>query len=84
MPATTLEDIGKTVLDIGTLNDKTVANAYNRATSYIPGQNLWYTRMIIKETLGEFIGDIVDPDYNKKKRRKKKALRTRGQELIFD
>jgi hypothetical protein len=64
--------------------DKYIANTYNRATNYIPGQNLWYTRMVMQQTIGKSIGEMIDPDYHKKIRRRKKALRTRGQELIFE
>ena len=90
VPASTLKDVGESAGDIikSTFGDqdfkKTTGNIYNRAAGYIPGQNLWQTRLLLKDTLGEFVGEIVDPDYHKKKRRYKKALRTRGQELIFD
>lgn len=90
VPASTIEDISKTLYDtaevaIGNKEpSKHIADTYNRAKSYIPGQNLWYTRLAIEQTLGKAINEMIDPDYHKKIRRRKKALRTRGQELIFE
>ena len=84
VPSTTIEDIGKTMGDIVSFNEDTVSNAYNRAKNYIPGQNLWYTRLIFQETVGEFIGSAIDPKRDQRKRKRKKALRLRGQKLIFD
>jgi hypothetical protein len=89
VPQSTIEDIGGTLADtykaaVGEQSpQKSIANTYNRAKNYIPGQNLWYTRLGIEQTMGRVIGEMIDPDYHKKIRRRKKALRTRGQELIF-
>ena len=82
VPASTLEDIAKTAFDAATFNEKFVPNTYNRAKQYIPGQNLWYTRLAMERTLGDAVGNIVDPDHAKKIRRREKALRLRGQERL--
>jgi hypothetical protein len=91
VPASTLEDIGKTVMDItapavgyGEWEQKDVANAFNRAANYIPGKNLWYTRLLTEKAIDKFVRENIDPDYFKKKRKKEKALRLRGQEFIFE
>ena len=86
VPAGTLEDIGKTLYEVSTdpFSPKTRANAYNRAKNYIPGQNLWYTRAVVERTLGAFVGEMVDPNYRKKQRKRNKAMRVRSQKLLFD
>jgi len=91
VPATALEDIGKTLvadpLKVASGNMDMadyVGNTYNRAKQYIPGQNLWYTRAAVENSIGQFVGEIVDPKYRKKRRKQEKALRTRGQEFIFN
>jgi len=83
VPASTLEDVAKTAFEAATLNEKFVPNTYNRAKQYIPGQNLWYTRLLMERTLGDTIGGIIDPNRQKKIRRREKALRLRGQESLF-
>ena len=84
VPASTISDIVKTAQDLGTKDtDKALGNVYNRAKSYIPGQNLWYTRTLMERTIGDFLNDAVDPDYHKRLRRRDKALRLRDQELLF-
>ena len=83
-PAIT-DDIIKTIQDSFTKDpDKAIGNAYKRAASYIPGQNLWYTRALMERTIGDWVGDVVDPDHQKKKRRRKKTMRLRGQEQLFN
>lgn len=90
VPASTIEDISKTLYDTAEVAmgnkepSKHIADTYNRAKSYIPGQNLWYTRLALEQTIGKAVSEMIDPDYHKKIRRRKKALRTRGQELIFE
>jgi len=90
VPATTGEDILKTVTDtikVGfgdTTAKEAVGNAYNMAKSYIPGQNLWYTRAVVERTVGEFFGEMIDPDYQKRVRRRAKSMRERGQEYLLD
>jgi hypothetical protein len=83
VPASTLEDIGKTLYEAASFDDKFIPNTYNRAKNYIPGQNLWYTRLLMGRAIGDAVGEIIDPDRQKKQRRRRKALRTRGQEELF-
>ena len=83
VPASTLEDVAKTAYEAATLNEKFVPNTYNRAKAYIPGQNLWYTRLLMERTLGDTVGNIIDPERQRKIRRREKALRLRGQESLF-
>ena len=83
VPASTLEDVAKTAFEAATFNKKFVPNTYNRAKRYIPGQNLWYTRTLMDRTIGDAVGNIIDPDRQKKIRRREKALRLRGQEPLF-
>ena len=84
VPAGTIEDITKVM---GTIKDPLSrdkwAHNYNIAKQYIPGQNLWYTRAIVERTLGEFFGELIDPDYRKKIRRREKYMKQRGQEFIL-
>lgn len=61
-----------------------MSNAYNRAKKYIPGQNLWYTRTLFSETLGDYMQEAIDPDFWKKERRKQKYMKQRDQEYLFD
>ena len=86
VPASTLDDIVDTAQDLLTKEgEDKYKNVYNRAKAYIPGQNLWYTRYAVEKTLGEFMGEMLDPDYEARKRRRQKAMRLRGQkELIED
>jgi hypothetical protein len=84
VPVGTANDIINSAQDIITKDtDKAVGNIYKRAKSYIPGQNLWYTRAVVENTIGDFMGELIDPEHEKKKRRKMKALRLRGQEPLF-
>jgi hypothetical protein len=88
VPYGTGEDITKTLGDIKkevSGDDVNVmANAYNRAKKYIPGQNLWYTRTLFSETLGDFMQEAIDPNYYKKESRKQKYMKQREQESYFD
>lgn len=90
VPQSTIEDLGMSLADsyltvTGEKSpDKYIANMYNRASNYIPGQNLWYTRLVMQQSIGKAIGEMIDPDYHKKIRKRKKALRLRGQEYIFE
>ena len=79
-----LNDIVKSAQDLIVKDDKSkaVGNIYKRAASYIPGQNLWYTRAAIERTIGDWVGDVVDPDHQKKKRNRAKRMRLRDQEEI--
>lgn len=87
VPATTIEDIGKSIIEpavaLATMDKdkgkKSMVNIYNRAKNYIPGQNLWYTRYLMQQTIGNTMGELIDPDFKKKQRRRRKALRTRSQ-----
>ena len=84
VPASTLDDIVDTAQDLLTKEgEDKYKNVYNRAKAYIPGQNLWYTRALIENTLGEFMGEALDPDYEARKRRRAKAMRLRGQEELY-
>jgi len=84
VPASTLDDIVDSAQDLMYKDkDKALGNVYNRAKAYIPGQNLWYTRAVIENTVGDFMGELVNPNHAKKKRRRQKAMRLRGQENLF-
>jgi len=86
VPASTLDDIVDTAQDLlikEQSGKKTAANIYNRAKAYIPGQNLWMTRTLIERTLGDFMGEVIDPDHELRKRRRQKVLRLRGQTEMF-
>jgi len=61
-----------------------ISNAYNRATKYIPGQNMWYTRALLSETVGDFMQQQINPKYFEKRRRKQKYMRQRNQEMLFN
>jgi len=84
VPASTLDDIVDTAQDLMFKDkDKAIGNIYNRAKAYIPGQNLWYTRAVVERTVGDFMGEVIDPDHQRRKRRRQKALRLRGQEYLL-
>ena len=84
VPYSTIEDIARTAQDLIHKDaDKAAGNIYKRAKNYIPGQNLWYTRAVIERTVGDFIGEAVDPDHRKKMRRRQKTMNLRSQELLF-
>jgi len=84
VPAGTIEDISKAMGTIKEpLSRERWAQNYNMAKQYIPGQNLWYTRAIVERTLGEFFGELIDPDYRKKVRRREKYMKQRGQEFLL-
>jgi len=87
VPYGTLEDISGIVSDVNNElrgEDRNVmANAYNRAKRYIPGQNLWYTRTLFSETLGDFMQEAIDPKYYQKEMRKMKYMKQRDQEYLF-
>jgi len=88
VPFGTGEDISKTLGDLAKEikgeDVNVMANAYNRAKKYIPGQNLWYTRTLFSETLGDYLQEAIDPDFWKKERRKQKYMRQRDQEYLFN
>ncbi len=85
VPASTIGDITKSAQDLMTKDtDEAVGNIYKRAKNYIPGQNLWYTRAVLERTIGNALGEAIDPKHQAKLRRQKKAMRLRGQELLFD
>lgn len=86
VPASTLDDIVDTAQDLfikDQSKQQTAANIYNRAKSYIPGQNLWYTRTVIERTIGDFMGEVIDPKHELKKRRRAKVLRLRDQKELL-
>jgi len=84
VPGGTIEDIVKVM---GTVKDplsrEKWAHNYNIAKQYIPGQNLWYTRAIMERTVGEFFGELIDPNYRKRVRRREKYNKRRGQVQLF-
>jgi len=84
VPGGTIEDIVKVM---GTVKDplsrEKWAHNYNIAKQYIPGNNLWYTRATVERTLGDFFGELIDPNYRKRARRREKYMKQRGQELLF-
>jgi len=85
VPASTISDITKSAQDLMHKDaDDAVGNIYKRAKNYIPGQNLWYTRALIERSIGDFMGEAIDPNHKKKLRRQEKAMRIRDQKFLFD
>ncbi len=83
VPASMIDDIMKTAGEAMNAKKSTFANAFSRAKSYIPGQNLWYTRLLFQKAFTETVQEAIDPNFNKKKRKWEKELRKRGQKPIF-
>ena len=83
VPASTLKDITSLSQDLITKDgwDKT-ENVWNTAKNYIPGQNLWYTRLAIEKSIGRFVGEVLDPKYKERSQRREKAMRLRRQKPI--
>ena len=85
VPASTLSDITKSAQDLMHKDpDEAVGNIYKRAKNYIPGQNLWYTRALVERSIGDWMGEAIDPNHKKKQRRQAKAMRLRDQKFLFD
>ena len=82
--AGTFKDIVDTVYEGVALDEKFIPNTYNRAVNYIPGQNLWYTRLLMERTIGDAMGEIIDPDRQKNIRKREKWMRTTGQKALFE
>lgn len=86
VPASTIKDIVNTVQDFAVKDlDEGVAvgNVYKRAKNYIPGQNLWYTRAVVEASVGDYLGELIDPNHEQSIRKQKKAMRIRGQEYLL-
>ena len=86
VPAGTIGDIGKTIGDFKDvafgekdITEKFIPNAFNRARRYIPGQNLWYTRLAMDRYITNQVQRMIDPDYYKKVRRLQRNMRKRNQ-----
>jgi len=88
VPFGTGEDISKILREVikeGTGKDgEPIAEAYNTAKKYIPGQNLWYTRLLFSETLGDFMNEAIDPKYYKKQQKRIKYMNELDQKPLFD
>ncbi len=85
VPASTISDITKSAQDMMHKDaDEAAGNIYKRAKNYIPGQNLWYTRAVIERSIGDWMGEAIDPNHKKKLRRQEKAMRLRDQKFLFD
>lgn len=74
-----IQTISKMIGAMFGADEKSIPAVYNTAVQYIPGQNAWMTRWIMESTIGDFIGNIVDPERQAKRRRREKFLRLRGQ-----
>ena len=87
VPYSTGEDIAGILGDIKNeiKGDDTnvMANAYNRAKKYIPAQNLWMTRTLFSETLGDFVQEAIDPDFYEAQYKKQMRMKELGQESLF-
>lgn len=87
VPYGTGEDIARTLGDIkkevGGDDTNVMANAYNRAKKYIPAQNLWMTRTLFSETLGDFMQEAIDPKFYEKEYKKQERMRDLGQTSLF-
>jgi len=87
VPFSTMEDITGILGDIKAEaygdDPNVMANAYNRAKKYIPGQNMWYTRTLFSETLGDFMQQNIDPKYYSKEQRRMKYMKQRDQDYLF-
>lgn len=85
VPATTLDDIIKTGGELVRADmdaEDKVGAIYHRAKTYIPGQNLWYTRALIEQSVGDFFGKMLDPKHEERKRKQEKRLRLQGKERV--
>jgi len=52
---------------------------------YLPGQNLWYTRLLFDRMVFDTIKKMADPKYNKKVRQQTKRMRKEtGQEWLIE
>ena len=70
----TLEDAVK-VLQSPFNRDNTAATMFNTAKNYIPGQNLWYSRLITERYLTNNIQKLIDPEFESKTRRSMSKMR---------
>lgn len=83
VPASTLNDITRQSQDFITKDGwKKTENTWNTAKNYIPGQNLWYTRLAIEKSIGRFVSEALDPKFKERERRRKKAMRLRRQKPL--
>jgi hypothetical protein len=83
VPASTLKDVTRISQDLITKDGwKKTENIWNTAKNYIPGQNLWYTRYAIEKSVGNFVGEVLDPKFKDRQKRRKKAMRLRGQKPL--
>jgi len=83
VPFTAAEDLARTVGDIMNAKESAPANAFNRAKRYIPGQNLWYTRLAFKKAFTDVVQEAIDKNYYRKKRKQEKRDKLLGQKSVF-